>query len=216
LGADSAVADAGDCEVEAIFERTKVRGEPAQRESALRAACGIGWRTELEATLARVRADGTNERRLSLQAKTTLRDRAGDGIGWALAIGIDAERLAGSGWLRSAERIELEASRQFGPTWLAEATLGTARDRAARRHSTTWALSVERAWSETVEIKAELSGDDRDKPFVGVGWRSTLWRDDCSSRPRGQRAPARRANSGWPCRCRSTSDARAARHATLR
>lgn len=178
LGADSAVADTGDCEIEAVFQRTKARGESVQRESAVRVACGVGWRTELEATLARVRAGRASERLLSLQAKTTLRDRGDDGIGWALALGIDAERPAGGGWRRTTERIELEASSQFGPAWLAEAKLGTERDRATRRHSTTWALSVERAWSETVEINAELSGDDRSKPFVGFGWRYGLWRED--------------------------------------
>lgn len=182
LGADSAVADAGDCEVEAAFERTKARGEPVQRESAVRVACGVGWHTELEATLARVRAGRASERLLSLEAKTTLRERSDDGIGWALALGFDAEHPAGSGWRRSTERIELEASRQFGPAWLAEAKLGTERERTTRRHSTTWALSVERAWSETVEINAELSGDDRSKPFVGFGWRYALWRDDVQAK----------------------------------
>jgi hypothetical protein len=178
LGADSAVADGGDCEVETSVEHTKARGEPRQRESAVRFACGIGWRTELEATLAHVRSGGASERLVSLEAKTTVRDRGDDGIGWAVAVGIDAERLASGRWRRSEQRIEVEASRQLGPAWLAEAKLGSARERAARCQRTTWALSIERAWSETAEIKCELSGDDRDKPFIGVGWRYALWRDD--------------------------------------
>jgi hypothetical protein len=177
LGADSAISEVGDCQIETSFERAKKRGEADQRESAVRFGCGIGWSTELEATLARVRTGGTSERVLSLEAKTTLRDRQDGGIGWALALGIDAERLAGGHWRRSEERIELEASRQFAPAWLAEAKLGTARDRAARRHSTIWALSVEHAWSEAVEVKAELGGNDRIKPFFGVGWRRTLVED---------------------------------------
>lgn len=179
LGTDSAVADRGECEVEAGFERSRTRGEATQRETALRFACGIGWNTELEAALARVRSGGSSARQLSLEAKTSLRDWEEDGgTGWALVLGVDAERGATGGWRRSGQRLELEASRQLGAAWLAEAKLGSARDRAARRHSTIWALSIEHAWSEAVEIKAELSGDDRDKPFAALSWRRTLGIED--------------------------------------
>lgn len=177
LGADSAIAEAGDCEVETSFEHSKQRGDAAQRGSALRLACGIGWRTELEAQMAWTRASGQRERALSLDAKTTLRDREGDGVGWALGVGIDARHLDGR-WRRSEERVELEASRQFGAAWLGEAQLGTARDRASQRRSTTWALSIEYAWSESVEAKTEVSGDDHDKPFLALGWRRAVWGED--------------------------------------
>lgn len=179
LGSDSAVADRGECEVEAEFERSRARAESAQRETSLRFACGIGWRTELEAALARVRSGGSSARQLSLEAKTTLRDWEEDGgTGWAVAVSVDAERGVGGGWRRSGQRLELEASRQLGTAWLAEARLGSARDRASRRYSTTWALSIEHAWSEAVEIKVELSGDDRDKPFAALAWRRTLGIED--------------------------------------
>jgi hypothetical protein len=177
LGADSAVADAGDCEVETAFEHGKKRGEAAQRGSALRFACGIGWRTELEAKMAWTRAGIQHERVLALDAKTSLRDRQRDAVGWALGLGIDAQRLDGR-WRRSEQRVELEASRQFGALWLGEAQLGTVRDSFNRRRSTTWALSVEYAWNERVEVRAELSGDDRDKPFLALGWRRAVWGED--------------------------------------
>lgn len=178
LGADSAVAEAGDCEVETGFERGRKRGEPAQRGSALRLACGIGWRTELEATMEWTRTGSQRERALALDAKTTLRERENGGIGWALGLGLDAQRLDGR-WRRSQERIELETSHPFGTRWLGEARLGTVRDRASRRRSTTWALSAEYAWSESVELKTELAGDDREnKPFLALGWRRAIWSED--------------------------------------
>ena len=49
LSGESDIADAGDCQAELVFERTRVRGEGALRDRSLRLACGVGWNTELEA-----------------------------------------------------------------------------------------------------------------------------------------------------------------------
>lgn len=179
LGGESAVAEAGDCEVELALERQRVRGEPSQRERSLRLACGIGANTELETAHARQRSSQARGEALAFEAKTTLRERGegGFGLGWAAALGVEAERRDGR-WRRSAQALSLEATRELSARWLAEATLGAARDVQARRNRTRWALAVEHALHERVELRAELEGDDRSQPFAALSLRYTLWPDD--------------------------------------
>jgi hypothetical protein len=176
LSDESDVADAGDCESELAFERKSARGEPSQRERAVRLTCGIGWNTELEAAHARQRSGSSRGESLLFEAKTTLRDRGADRFGWALALGIGAERSGGS-WRRSEYGVAVEVTRQYSDDWLVEAKLGAVRDVRARRDSTIWSLAVEHALHERVEVRAELEGDDRGRPFVLLGLRYTLWPD---------------------------------------
>ncbi len=171
----SDVSEAGDCELEAGLERRTSRGEPRQRDTSLRLACGIGWRTELEAAFARQRSVDLRGESFVAEAKTTLRERGDGRTGWALAVGVGAERVAGGRWQQSERFVLLEATRQLGPRWLVELQFGAARDLAARRNATLWALAAEHALSETVELRAELEGDDRGRPQAGVGLRYVLW-----------------------------------------
>jgi hypothetical protein len=173
---ESDVADAGDCESELVFERLRSRGEAAQRERALRLTCGVGGKTELELAHARLRSGAARGEALLFEAKTTLRDRGPDGVGWAVALGVGAERIGGS-WRRSEQGLAVEATRQFGNAWLAEAKLAAVRDVPSRRDSTLWALALEHALHERLELRAELDGDDRTRPFVLLGLRYTLWPD---------------------------------------
>ncbi len=176
LSDESDVAEAGDCEAELAFERSRVRGEPAQRERALRLTCGVGWNTELEVAHARLRSGTTRGEALLFEANTTLRDRGPDRVGWAVALGIGAERVGGS-WRRSEQGFAVEATRQLGDDWLVEAKLGALRDLLSRRDSTLWSLALEHALHERFEVRAELEGDDRNRPVAKVGLRYTVWPD---------------------------------------
>lgn len=176
LSDESDVADAGDCEAELVFERSRVRGEVALRDRSLRLACGVGWNTELEAAHARQRSGAARGESLAFEAKTTLRDRGDNRVGWAVALGLGAERSGGS-WRRSDHAFALEATRQLGERWLVEAKLGAARDVRSRRDSTLWAVALEHALHERLELRAELDGDDRGRPLVQLGLRYTLWPD---------------------------------------
>lgn len=176
LGDEADVADAGDCESELVFERISARGEPPQRERALRLACGVGWNTELEVAHARLRSGAARGEAMVLEANTKLRDRAPGRMGWGVALGIGGERVGGS-WRRSEHGIAIEAARQIGEAWLVEAKLGAVRDVLSRRDSTIWALAVEHALHERVELRAELEGDDRGRPLAKLGLRYTLWPD---------------------------------------
>lgn len=173
------VADAGDCELEASIERSRARGETAQTQTALRGACGVGWRTELALGLARERAGAQREHKLELQAQHTLRERGDDGgIGWTIGAGVGLDRQGGGGWRRSEYQVELEATRELGPGWIVEVKLGSLRDRAARRDSTLWGMGLEHTPNEQFEWRVELSGDDRSRPFAGIGLRHTLGLED--------------------------------------
>jgi hypothetical protein len=176
LSDESDVADAGDCESELVFERVRARGEQSQRERAARLACGVGWNTELEGAHARLRSGSARGEALVVEANATLRDRGPGRIGWAVAWGIGAERIGGS-WRRSEQRSVVEATRQFGNDWLLEARLGAVRDLLSRRDSTVWALALEHALHERLELRAELEGDDRSQPFAVFGLRYMLWPD---------------------------------------
>jgi hypothetical protein len=170
------VAEAGECEAEGAHERSRLRGEPARREQSLRLACGIGWNTELEAAHARQRQGAARGEALAVEAKTMLRERAGDRIGWSLAVAVGAERRNGS-WRRSEQGLALEATRQTGDSSLVEVKLGVVHDVLSRRDSTLWSVAVEHALHERFELRAELEGDDHQRSLAKAGLRWTLWPD---------------------------------------
>lgn len=170
------VVERGDCEIEATAQRRKLRAEPPERESALRLGCGIGWGTEWALAWASTRSNGARDDARGFEGKTSLRERAGSLPGWTLAYGVAAERSAGGGrWRRSEQFIAIEATLQPAAGWLAEAKLGTARQRNPRRDTTLWSLGLEHGLSENIEAVAELSGDDRDRPLASVGLRLQIW-----------------------------------------
>lgn len=177
LGADSNVAEAGDCEAEVSFDRTRSQGQSKQRERSLRLACGIGWRTEIEAAFARQREADARVDGLAVQIKTSLRDHDDRGrIGWAIALGAAAERSVQT-WQRSEYALGVEATRQFGAAWLAEVSFGTVRDVRARRDSTFRSLALEYELNPRLELRGTVGGDDRGRPLTGVGLRYALWPD---------------------------------------
>lgn len=170
------IVERGDCEVETTWQRRSARGEPPEREAALRLGCGVGWGSEWAVAFARTRSNGARHDALGVEGKTTLRARTGAHLGWTLAYGADAERAASGGsWRRSGQFIAIEATLQPAAGWLAEVKLGSARQRSARRDTTRWSLGLERGFSASIEAVAELAGDDRDRPTASVGLRYQIW-----------------------------------------
>lgn len=175
LASDGDVAEAGDCDIELGRERKHIRGDTPERESSLRLACGIGWKTELEAAFSRRHGSGARDQAIALEAKTTLRERERGSVGWALAIGVASQRGSAVGWRRSEQFVALEATIEPARDWLVEAKLGAARERNARIDKTLWSMAVERTVSDGVELRAELEGDDRGRPLMAVGLRWMFW-----------------------------------------
>lgn len=172
LADESDVADAGDCEFEFAGVRRTARGSAAaEHERALRLACGVGRRTELGAELTRLGAAHA----FAIDARTVLQERRDAGTGWTLAYGLAAERAAGERWRRSEHFVAIEASRQLAPTWWAEARIAAVRDRLARARRAEWTLAVEHTLAPALEVRAELDGEARGSPWVGVGLRLFVW-----------------------------------------
>lgn len=178
-GAD--VVEAGDCEIETAFERKSARGSARERESSIQFGCGIGWETELVAAFARRHSDGaTREEAVGFEAKTSLRERGDGRIGLTLVLGAGGERPAGGPWRRNEHSLALEATYGPAPGWLVEARLGSARDRLARNDKSLWLLGVEHTLTETLEARAEIGGDDRSRPWLGLALRWQFWPETAS------------------------------------
>lgn len=178
LADEADVVEAGDCALELAAERGKARGEPVQHEVALTLDCGIGWNTELGVTRANRRSEAEVERRVDIELKTAFVERRAGAVGWTLVYGFDAARPAGAGWRIGEWSVGVEATRQIGLDWLVEARLATARERAERRSRTRWSIGVERALNDAFELRAAISGDDRDRPFAEIGFRALVVADD--------------------------------------
>lgn len=188
--ADNAdVLDRGDCELETAFERHTARGAAPERDSSVRLGCGIGWRTELAAASARRRGEGVRDESISVEGKTSLREPGIGQIGWTLVYGIGMQRGEMARWRRSESFAAVEVAIQPANDWQLEARLGSSRDHLARSDKTVWATAVEHALTEVVELRVEADGDDRSRPFVGVGVRWLFWPErallsvSCGARP---------------------------------
>jgi long-subunit fatty acid transport protein len=70
--------------------------------------------------------------------------------------------------------VNLVLTRPLSADWTVHGNLGWTRDRPYNLDSTTWAVAAEWAASETWTVGAETYGDDRNKPWLGVGARWTL------------------------------------------
>lgn len=169
LGGDSGGAEPGDCELEAAVEQRSSRGAARERNSAIQLDCGVGWASELTLFLARRRGDGDRTQDWGVEGRTLL--YWGGDRGLALLYGSSTERDGRGPWRRSGQFMALEASWQPANEWRLETRLGSDRDRLARWNSTTWALAAERAITERLEARVELSGDDRSRPLTQMALR---------------------------------------------
>ncbi len=174
--ADNAdVLERGDCELETKFERRAVRGAAPERESSVRLGCGLGWRTELALESTHQRSEGLRDQAIGAEGKTSLRPPGIGQIGWALSYGAGAQRGGNARWQHSDSFAALEAALKPEEDWQIEARLGSARDHIARSDKTLWALALELAVTDAVEVRVEADGDDRSRPLVSVALRWLFW-----------------------------------------
>jgi len=163
--------EAGDCALEAAYERQTERAAASERTWLLQFGCGLGWRTEAFVSVARQRSDGARDVVVGVEGKTMLVERNVGGVGLAIGYGLGSERIDRGRWRYNERFVELEATHRLDGGWSMAARLGTARDIIGRRNKTTWALSVERPFTESLEGQAELAGDDRARPVLTIAAR---------------------------------------------
>jgi hypothetical protein len=163
--------EAGECELEAGSRRTAASGMRWRYESSWQAACGVGARSELALVLTRGRSDGQLEQEQALEGRVIVLARSAARPGLALLAGWQRQRAGGQRWHSSEHSIGLEAALQPRPAWLLSATLGTQRERGARRDSTRWELGIERGFGELAELALTWEGDDRGAKQAGLSLR---------------------------------------------
>jgi hypothetical protein len=169
---DADVLERGACEVESYALRDRGAGATT-RGGVVQAGCGIGLRTQLALAGIRETQAGRADLHGALLGKTGLVAREDDGAGLALGWGLGVLRTPGDAWRHDHSYLTLIATRRLGGAMTGHANLGWARSESGASSRTLWALAVERALGGGFDGMAEGYGDDRDRPWFGVGARWT-------------------------------------------
>lgn len=173
---DAGVLDSGACEIEGSTLRLGADDDDTTSNS-LAFNCGLGYRSQVGLTAARVREGDTTVHGAVLGGKTWLWRSAGeDPAAVTLAWSIVAEREDGA-WSHRSDYVNL-----VGSVPAAEGTvhlnLGHLRQRFRDRSVTTWNVAYEHGGFEagglTWTPMAELFGTDRERSWWNLALRLTL------------------------------------------
>lgn len=173
LNTDTAdtIAD-GRCQIEPFAASSRSDGAPTERFWLLQLNCGVAAHTQLGGSLSRASADDTSEHAAAVGGKTSVIELKSGQTGLALGYGLSAVKPSGGSWSGEGVLLNGIASREIAEGWLVHANLGWSRSRSARRSSTTWGLATEYTVAPGWVLSAETYGDDRERPWAGVG---ALW-----------------------------------------
>lgn len=172
---DAGVLAQKECEWESFAARAKARGESSATAWSTQVGCGVGFKTQLALAFARSKFESERANAWALSGKTGLIDGGEDGTSVTLAYGAVSAKGPGDGSYRlNTTAINLALTRPLPADWTVHANVGWSRDRPNKLDSTTWALAAEWAATEQWSVGAETYGDDRNKPWLGVGVRWTL------------------------------------------
>jgi hypothetical protein len=172
---DAGVLAQKECEWESFAARSKTRGESSANLWSTQVGCGMGLKTQLALAFARSKFESESANAWALGGKTGLIDGGEEGSSLTLAYGAAASKGPGDGSYRvNTTAVNLVLTRPLPADWTVHANLGWTRDRPSKLDSTTWAIAAEWAASEQWTVGAETYGDDRNKPWLGVGVRWTL------------------------------------------
>ena len=172
---DAGVLAQKECEWESVAARAKTRGESSANAWSTQVGCGVGFKTQLALSFARSKFESEHANAWALGGKTGLIDGGEDGTSVTLAYGAAYAKGPGDGSYRlNTTAVNLVLTRPLPANWTVHANLGWSRDRPNKLDSTTWAIAAEWAATEAWTVGAETYGDDRNKPWLGVGARWTL------------------------------------------
>lgn len=171
---DADVLERGQCEWETYAARESGSAAPSSRGWATQAGCGFGHGTQAALAYGRFRAAGETTPAWTLVGKTAWIPREGDGTGITVAWSLGAERAPGESWKHESTTVGLVATRTFDARVTVHGNLGTARSEAARQFTTTWAAAAEWIALPGLDLMGEVYGDDRSRPWIGVGARYAL------------------------------------------
>lgn len=168
---DADFLDAGACEWESFAAHTRTSGEASARGGTTQLGCGVGLRTQVALAYSRARSDGATASGWLLGGKTGLLPREGEQTGLTLAWGLTAAREPGQSMKHELSYLNLVATRSFVEGLTGHANLGWLRSESAHASTTTWNLALEKAVGHGVDLMGEVYGDDRTRPWLGLGLR---------------------------------------------
>jgi opacity protein-like surface antigen len=168
---DAGVLERGECEWESFAARAKESQGSAGKTLSTQLGCGIGANTQVAFAVQRESADGQHAHALVLGGKTSLVEGKDESPSLALAWGIHAVRPPGATMKHDGTALNLVLSHELAKALTGHANLGWVRSQSTQRTAMTWNLAAEHALGHGVDVMAEYYGEQRDKPWVGVGVR---------------------------------------------
>lgn len=171
---DADVLDRGECEWESFAARESASGEPSARTASTQVGCGVGAMTQAAIAYSRGRFAGETTPAWALVGKTGLLPREGEGLGLTLAWALGWQRAPGSSWKHEASALVLVATKSFADRFTAHANLGWSRSESERLNTTTWNAAVEWSAVDRLDLMGEVYGDDRGRPWLGLGARYAI------------------------------------------
>jgi hypothetical protein len=170
---DAGVLDRGSCEVETALARLDPRGGERKEDAGYaQLACGVGGQTQIALAPGFVRGD-ERANSLTMTGKTALRPLTDDQTGVLLAYSLVGTQPRDRGLHLSGSTARLVVTVPRGP-WLIHTNVGVFHDHDSGRNTTLWAVAAERTEIGSLDLMAEIFGDDRDRAAwinAGLRWR---------------------------------------------
>jgi hypothetical protein len=160
-----------ECEWESLAAITREEGADDTRSYSTLVGCGLGQRAQVALALASDRAGSDNNKSLTVLGKIGLVARSDKNPGITLAWSFAGGKAHNESFTLQGSALALVLSHGWAKYWLGHANLGWARDHSGHLNRSTWNLALERALGDGVDVMGELYGDDRDRPWLGLGVR---------------------------------------------
>ena len=172
---DAGVLEAGDCELELYGAHQRLRPAGRERGVSLQGSCGAGHGVQAALALQTTRERGTDQAGRSdgglLGFKARLLGNADADASLTLVGAAAWSRDGHRAFRRDSLAIGLAGSAALADGLTGHANLGHLGSQADHQRSTLWALAVEWAAAGSVDLGAELYGDDHRRPWAGLGLR---------------------------------------------
>lgn len=168
---DADVLDSQACEWESVGIRQRASGDPSSRSWATQLGCGFGFNSQAALFVGRSSFAGSNAHSLGLGGKTALWPREDEGLGLTIAWGLAGAKRSGEKLEHDLSFINFVATKGLGPDWTAHANLGWTHSKWGVGSTTSWNLALEWSRDTGLDWMGEIYGDDRAKPWLGLGAR---------------------------------------------
>lgn len=169
---DAATLPDGECEVESFVGRARAPGEPRLSMASVQIGCGVGSRNQVALAISGSRLDGLSAQAVAVLGKTRLTAPVEQGTNYSLAWGVSAQRQSGQTLKHEASYLTAVMSMDLSDDLIWHANVGWTNSKSESMSTTVWATGLEYATSPTLDLTAEIYGNDREnQPWLQVGAR---------------------------------------------